>query len=144
MSLSFSRLPARRHRSEPVTMKMSRLALAAFVTAAIAGGPAFADGNLDKGRSTFNLCRACHSLEAGKNLIGPSLHGLFGRKAGTAPGYNYSGAMKKADIVWTAKTLDQYLADPRKMIPGNKMAFPGLKTEQQREDLIAYLSQATK
>lgn len=128
-------------------MTSSRLLLVALIALVAAGGPALADGNPDKGKSVFNLCRACHSLEAGKNLIGPSLHGLFGRKAGTAPGYNYSSAMKNAGekgIVWNKKTIEQYIADPRKMVPGNKMAFPGLKTDQQRDDLIAYLRQATK
>ena len=128
-------------------MTSSRLLLVALIAFVAAGGPALADGNPDRGKSVFNLCRACHSLEAGKNLIGPSLHGLFGRKAGTAPGYNYSSAMKNAGekgIVWNKKTIEQYIADPRKMVPGNKMAFPGLKTDQQRDDLIAYLRQATK
>jgi len=124
-------------------MKSPILLLVAAVTLA-AAAPAFADGNPDKGKSLFNLCRACHSLEAGKNLIGPSLHGLLGRKAGTAPNYNYSAAMKDSGIVWTESAIKEYIADPRKRVPGNKMAFPGLKTEQQREDLIAYLKQATK
>lgn len=125
-------------------MKRSSLLFVTFVGAAVVGGPAFADGNPDKGKSIFNLCRACHTLEAGKNLIGPSLHGVFGRKAGSVANYGYSAAMKNAGIVWTEKTIEEYIADPRKKVPGNKMAFPGLKTEQQREDLIAYLKQATK
>lgn len=128
---------------EPV-MKPTTLLLAAIVALSAVSAPALADGNPDKGKSLFNLCRACHSLEAGKNLIGPSLHGLFGRKAGTAPKYNYSAAMKGSGITWNEHTIKEYIADPRKKVPGNKMAFPGLKTEQQREDLVAYLKKATK
>lgn len=105
-----------------------------------------AQGSADvqKGKQVFNECRACHSLEPAKNGIGPSLHGLFGRKAGTEAGYNYSSAMKNANVVWNEETLKKYLADPHKFIPGDKMAFPGVKNEAQLNDLIAYLKQATK
>ena len=82
----------------------------------------------------------CHSLEPGKNILGPSLAGIVGRKAGAEPSYSYSAAMKQENIVWDANTLDRYLADPQKMVPGNKMPFPGLKTEQDRADVIAYLA----
>lgn len=107
-------------------------------TAAIA-----ADGDAVAGRQVFRKCQACHSLEQGKNLIGPSLAGLMGRKAGSEAGYNYSPAMKQANIVWDAKTLDTYLADPQKTVPGNKMPFPGLKTDHDRADVIAYLAQSS-
>ncbi len=73
-------------------------------------------------------------------MLGPSLAGIIGRKAGTEQNYNYSPAMKQANIVWDPKTLDQYLADPAKVVPGNKMPFPGLKTEHDRSDVIAYLA----
>ncbi len=73
-------------------------------------------------------------------MLGPSLAGIIGRKAGTEQNYNYSPAMKQANIVWDPKTLDQYLADPAKVVPGNKMSFPGLKTEHDRSDVIAYLA----
>jgi nitrite reductase (NO-forming) len=82
----------------------------------------------------------CHSLEPGKNILGPSLAGIIGRKVGAEPGYSYSPAMKQENIVWDTNTLDRYLADPQKMVPGNKMPFPGLKTEQDRADVIAYLA----
>jgi nitrite reductase (NO-forming) len=88
----------------------------------------------------FRKCQACHSLDAGKNLLGPSLAGIIGRKAGNAPGYDYSPAMKKADITWNEQTLDQYLSDPGKIVPGNKMPFPGLKTDHDRADVIAYIA----
>jgi cytochrome c2 len=103
-----------------------------------------AAGDPKMGEQLFNKCKACHSLQAGKNGIGPSLHGLFGRKAGTVPGYTYSAAMKKADVVWNEDTLKKFLADPRKFIPGNKMVFVGIKDEAQLDDLIAYLKQATQ
>jgi nitrite reductase (NO-forming) len=79
-------------------------------------------------------------MDAGKNLLGPSLGGVIGRKAGTAPSYEYSSAMKKADIVWSEQTLDQYLTDPGKTVPGNKMPFPGLKTDHDRADVIAFIA----
>ena len=97
-------------------------------------------GDAEAGRLVFRKCQACHSLDAGKNLLGPSLAGLVGRKAGTAPGYDYSPAMKKADITWNEQALDQYLTDPSKMVPGNKMPFPGLKTDHDRTDVIAYIA----
>jgi nitrite reductase (NO-forming) len=73
-------------------------------------------------------------------MLGPSLAAVIGRKAGTEAGYNYSPAMKSADIVWNPQTLDQYLTDPAKVVPGNKMPFPGLKTDHDRADVIAYLA----
>jgi nitrite reductase (NO-forming) len=97
-------------------------------------------GDAAAGRLVFRKCQACHSTEAGKNMLGPSLSGLIGRKAGTEAGYNYSPAMKSADIVWSPQTLDQYLTDPAKVVPGNKMPFPGLKTDDDRADVIAYLA----
>src|SRR5262252_9521295 len=103
-------------------------------------GTAVADGDAAAGRLVFRKCQACHSMEPGKNLLGPSLAGLIGRKAGTEANYNYSPAMKQANIVWDAKTLDAYLADPQKVVPGNKMPFPGLKTEQDRADIIAFFA----
>ena len=97
-------------------------------------------GDTAAGRQVFRKCQACHSLEPGKSLVGPSLAGVIGRKAGTLPNYNYSPAMKQANITWDAKTLDAYLADPQKLVPGNRMPFPGLKTDHDRTDVIAYLS----
>jgi nitrite reductase (NO-forming) len=97
-------------------------------------------GDASAGRLVFRKCQACHSIEPGKNMLGPSLAGVIGRKAGTEAGYNYSPAMKSADIVWNPATLDQYLTDPAKVVPGNKMPFPGLKTEDDRADVIAYLA----
>ena len=99
-----------------------------------------AGGDAAAGRLVFRKCQACHSMEPGKTLLGPSLAGIVGRKAGADANYNYSPAMKQANIVWDAKSLDAYLADPQKVVPGNKMPFPGLKTEQDRADVIAFFA----
>jgi nitrite reductase (NO-forming) len=100
-------------------------------------------GDPAAGRLVFRKCQACHSLESGKNMLGPSLAGIIGRKAGSEPNYNYSPAMKKADVVWNAQSLDQYLDDPAKLVPGNKMPFPGIKTDHDRADIIAFLASST-
>ena len=102
--------------------------------------PAAAAGDAAAGRQVFRKCQACHSLDPGKNTLGPSLADLMGRKAGSVEGYNYSPAMKQANITWDPKTLDTYLADPGKTLPGNKMPFPGLKTDHDRADVIAFLA----
>ena len=97
-------------------------------------------GDPEAGRQVFKKCQACHSTVPGKNMLGPSLAGLLGRKAGTAQGYSYSNAMKNANIVWNATELDDYLTAPQKVVPGNKMPFPGLKTDHDRADVIAFLA----
>lgn len=110
----------------------------------LADAPALAAGDAAKGQKTFNKCKACHSLEAGQNKIGPSLHGLFGRTAGTVEGYKYSQAMADSGVVWGEKTISEYLADPKGYIPGNKMTFVGVREEDERQDVIAYLKGATQ
>src|SRR5271157_4624955 len=101
-------------------------------------------GDAQRGAQVFAQCKICHSLEAGKNMVGPSLHGLFGRKAGSVPGFAYSAAMKNANITWNDDTLSKYLADPKAFVPGDKMVFPGIKDPSKLGDLLAYLNQATK
>ena len=100
-------------------------------------------GDATAGRQVYKKCQACHSLEPGKNALGPSLAGIVGKKSGEVPNYNYSAAMKAANIVWDATTLDAYLLDPQKAVPQNKMPFPGLKTTTERKDVVAYLVAAT-
>ena len=100
---------------------------------------AAADGDPQAGRQVYRKCQACHSLEAGKNTLGPSLAGIVGKKAGEVPNFNYSPALKTSNIVWDIRTLDAYLLDPQKAVPGNRMPFPGLKTANERKDVIAYL-----
>ena len=84
-------------------------------------------------------CAICHTLEPGKNKIGPSLAGVIGRKAAGVPGFAYSDANKKSGDTWDEQTLDTYLADPRKFMPGTKMVFTGLKSPEDRKNLIEYL-----
>ena len=101
-------------------------------------------GDAQRGAQVFNQCKICHSLEAGKNMLGPSLHGLIGRKSGSVPGFAYSSAMKNSNVTWNDDTLSKYLSDPKAFIPGDKMAFPGVKDPNKLGDLLAYLNQATR
>jgi cytochrome c len=107
--------------------------------------PALADDDLaEAGEKVFKKCAACHAVgEGAKDRVGPSLNGIIGRTAGSEEGFKYSPAMVKAGeagLVWNEETLDTYLADPKADIPGNKMAFPGLKKEEDRKAVIAYIA----
>ncbi len=94
------------------------------------------------GERVFAQCRACHQVgETAKNVVGPVLNGLFGRKAGTVEGYAYSPANKNSGLTWDEATFRDYIKDPRAKIPGTKMIYAGLKDEQRISDLIAYLRQ---
>ena len=97
-------------------------------------------GDVATGKLVFRKCQACHSLEPGRNGLGPSLAGLIGKKASGVPNYNYSPAMKGSNLTWDIATLDAYLSDPQRVVPGNKMPFPGLKTENERNAVIAFLA----
>ena len=120
---------------------------AAPAAPAVAQGPAspslpIAGGDPASGRQVFKKCQVCHSLDPGRDILGPSLAGVVGRKSGSEPGYAYSPAMQQSNLVWDAKTLDAYLTDPQKVVPGNKMPFPGLQTAQDRSDVIDFLASA--
>ena len=109
-----------------------------LVLAGAIANPGYAQ-NADHGKATFKSCAACHATDHA-NRVGPGLEGIIGRKAGTAPGFGYSNAMKKSDIVWDTKILDAYLESPQQVVPGNRMPYAGLKNPTDRTDLVAYLA----
>jgi cytochrome c len=119
-------------------MASSSPLLVLAVLLAIAARPGEA-ADADAGKTAFKKCALCHTTEAGKNKIGPSLFGVVGRKAASLDNFNYSDGMKKFDHSWDEETLDTYLADPRATVPGTKMIFPGIKDKTERDDVIAYL-----
>jgi cytochrome c len=97
--------------------------------------------NADDGKAVFKQnCSICHDVVPDKNRIGPSLFGIVGRKTGSEAGFHYSAANKAANITWDPAILDKYLISPREVIPGTTMPFAGLKDEQKRKDLVAYLA----
>ena len=125
---------------------------AAAGTATAAVAPAAADvattdgskfasftGDAAAGEKVFVVCKTCHAVEAGKNMIGPSLHGIVGRHSGSIEGYTYSAANKGSGIVWAPEKLFQYLENPQRVVPGTKMTYTGVKDPQQRANVVAYL-----
>lgn len=134
---------------------LTLLALAAFVTIASAeDAPPPATVELDitnpytsqkmsgdpaKGETEFKKCQVCHTLDEGVNKIGPSLHKIIGRTAGSVEGFNYSKANKESGVVWTEQNMWEYLENPKAFMPGTKMAFAGIKDGQKRADVIAYI-----
>jgi cytochrome c len=105
---------------------------------------AWAAGDAVRGEARFQDCAACHKLEAGVNNVGPSLRGIFTRKAGEIADFRYSPAMKRSGIVWTPETLEKFVSDPQAMVPGNRMPYAGMAGADDRADLIAYLLKATQ
>ena len=102
------------------------------------------DGDLDRGRKLYLQCRACHSLKENEpHKIGPNLFKIIGSTAGNMKGYNYSDALSKSEIVWTIENLDLWLEKPYEIIPGNKMVFSGMRKQEDRNDLIAYVYDET-
>ena len=126
--------------------KLTLGALMALTSLTVAASGALAqDVDLAAGKSSFNKCLACHAIgEGAKNKVGPELNGLNGRKSGTAPDYNYSDANKNSGITWDEATFKEYIKDPKAKIPGTKMAFAGIKSENEINNLWAYVSQFDK
>ena len=126
-------------------MTIGRLAVLLCVLVGAALGAAMVaaqppEGNATRGATLFRQCVACHSVESGVHLTGPSLAHVWGRRAGTVDGFTrYSEPLQRAAVVWDAATLDRWLQEPQAVVPGNLMTFPGLKDERQRADLVAYL-----
>lgn len=120
------------------------LGLVSCVWSALAAGQTSSVGNVANGAQAFRVCAACHSLEPDHNLSGPSLAGVIGRKAGSLSSFlRYSAALKSSWTVWSAQTLDAWLANPPAFIPGNAMPFRGLPDPKARADIIAFLSTAS-
>jgi cytochrome c len=118
----------------------NKVAIIVGTLAVLLAPAARADGDAQAGEATFKkTCAVCHTTEEGKNKIGPSLHGVFGRHSASLADFQYSDAMKKADKTWDKETLDSYLTNPRQLVPNTKMIFAGLKADQDRQNIIAYL-----
>jgi cytochrome c len=119
-----------------------------LLTAICLAPAAAAAGDAARGERVFQRCYSCHSVEEGEtNLQGPNLRGVIGRRAGTLPGFEFSPPMTaagRAGLVWSAETLDRYLVDPEKMIPGTLMQAVRLEEAAERDDLIAYLNKAAE
>lgn len=115
---------------------------ACLVAALIIGtvSPSVAGDQASDGKKLFTMqCSTCHAVQPGTNGVGPSLAGVYGRSAGTLPGFNYSPALKNSGLTWNDDTLDAWLSNPLKDVPGTHMFFPGLADAAQREAVIAYL-----
>jgi cytochrome c len=124
---------------------MNKFALIALLTIALSSPAVAEQGDPARGRRDFRLCAPCHSLEADRNMTGPSLTGLWGRKAGSLPSFErYSDALKSSGIIWDDRSLDGWLSDPDRMVPDNEMPFNGIKDARVRADLLAFLKEATK
>jgi cytochrome c len=111
---------------------------------AIAASAAQADGDAARGEKKFEECHACHSLDRNAESVGPSLYGVFERKAGTSTDFRFSPAMKRSGITWTPGTLETFIADPQSAVPANRMPYAGMPDAGDRADLVAYVQKAFK
>jgi cytochrome c len=130
-------------RTDVRSLGIARFA-ASVLAALLATGAARADGDAARGEKRFDECVTCHSLKEGVNGVGPSLHAVFGRKAGSLDDFRYSPAMKRSGLTWTPQALTTFIADPQKAVPNNRMPFAGMLEAADRDDLIAYLEKAAK
>jgi cytochrome c len=121
-------------------MSNGRIFALSLIAAGMIATPALAAGDPVKGKAVFARCAICHNVEKdGGNGVGPNLFGIAGRKAATVEGFNYSGPMKASGITWTDENLEKWIAGPAKMLPGTKMAFAGISSKGQVDDVVAYL-----
>jgi cytochrome c len=124
---------------------MSIFAIVALVIFASLSSALAGQGDASRGQQDFRACAPCHSLESDRNMTGPSLANLWGRKAGGLPSFDrYSDALKSSGIIWDDRALDGWLTDPERMVPDNEMPFEGIKDARVRADLLAFLKEATK
>jgi len=122
---------------------MTTIAAVTAAAALLTAGAALAQ-DAKHGEKLFEECRACHSVERGVNGVGPSLFGVFGRRAASLEDFRYSPALKRSGITWTPQTLDTYVADPQKAVPANRMPYAGMPEARDRADLILYLQTTSK
>src|SRR5215469_7334563 len=119
--------------------------VAAFLTFLFGANAAPSEDNAARGQRAFGACAACHSLQSDQNMTGPSLAGLWNRKAGSLTSFSrYSSALQSANIVWDDKTLDEWINDPQHLVPANEMTFAGIKDARERADLLGFLKDATQ
>src|SRR5256885_8560890 len=124
---------------------MTKLIIAIIVAIGPLASAQAASGDIARGQQDFRACAQCHSLEPNRNMTGPSLAGLWGRKAGSLPSFErYSDALKSSGIIWDDRSLDGWLSDPDRMVPDNEMPFNGIKDARDRADLLAFLKGATQ
>jgi len=126
-------------------MERTALVHVCLVTMTVFAGTAQGAGDVQRGAKVFSACAACHTLEPDRHLTGPSLHGVWGRKAAGLETYRrYSDALKRSELTWNEATLGAWLRDPQKAVPGNAMQFAGLPDDQARADLVAFLKAASE
>jgi cytochrome c len=141
------RLPSdgRVEEGDRMNRRLRTTALAILASLAITSQSSAVEGDPARGQRVFGACAACHSLQADQNMTGPSLAGVWDRKAGNLESFSrYSPALKSANVVWNEKTLDDWITDPQQVVPGNQMTFPGVKDAKQRADLLAFLKETTQ
>lgn len=113
--------------------------MALSLSLSLTTGAAFAEGDVKAGKKVFKKCKACHTVKPGKNKVGPSLHGILGKAAGSVEGFKYSDAMAGSGLTWDEETFTTFMKDPKGTVPGSKMVFRGLKKDKDIVNLIAYL-----